>query len=177
MLKHFHLTRRQWIAALKWTIYALMLLLVLIIQDVVLSKQPPFGRSLQPVPVYIVCVCVREGPERGGLFALIASVFWCLSGADYGNLSVALLPIGSILGAVLCRAALTVRFLPTFLCCAAVCLINDSVIFAFKLVLTAVSPDQYYRLLLPGWALSLLSVPVLYFPVKAISRIGGRNDL
>lgn len=151
--------------------------MVLIVQDVIVSKHPPFGIKLQLIPVYIVCVCVREGPERGGLFALIASVFWCLSGADYGNLSVAILPVGAILGAVLCRAVLTVRLFPTFLCCAAVCLINDSVIFVFKLVLTAISPLQYPRVLLPGVGLSLLSVPVLYFAVKAVNRTGGRNDL
>lgn len=177
MLKYFHLTKRQWLGILKWSLYALLFLLVLIIQDVILAKHPPFGIKLKLIPVYIVCVCVREGPERGGLFALLASVFWCLSGADYGNLSVAILPVGSILGAVLCRAVLTVRFLPTFLCCAAVCLVNDSVIFAFKLVLTAISPGQYYKVLLPCVGLSLLSVPVLYFVVKAVSRTGGRNDL
>ncbi len=177
MLKHFHLTRRQWIAVLKWTIYALLFLTVLIVQDVILAKHPPFGLKLRLIPVYIVCVCVREGPEQGGLFALIASVIWCLSGADYGNLSVAILPIGSILGAVLCRAVLTVRFLPTFLCCAAVCLVNESVIFAFKLVLTAISPGQYLRALLPSVGLSLLSVPALYFPVKGVSRTGGRHDV
>ena len=177
MLKHFHLTRRQWMAVVKWTIYALLFLMVLIVQDVIVAKHPPFGIKLKLIPVYIVCVCVREGPEQGGLFALLASVFWCLSGADYGNLSVAILPVGSILGAVLCRAVLTVRFLPTFLCCAAVCLVNDSVIFAFKLVLTAISPAQYHLVLLPCVGLSLLSVPVLYFAVKAVSRTGGRNDL
>ena len=124
MLKHLHITARQWRALLKWTLYCLYFLLTLIVQSVVLAKHPLFGLKLNLIPMLIVCICIREGPERGGLFAVLSSLFWCFSGADYGNLSVAIIPVCAILSAVLCRAVLTVRFVPTLLCCLVTSLIH-----------------------------------------------------
>ena len=177
MLKHFHLTRLQRLAVLRWVLYCLLFLLVLLIEDILLSQLPVFGTKLHPLPLLIICICIREGPERGGLFALLATIFWYLSGADYGNLSVAILPICSIIAAVLCRAVMTVRFVTTLLSCFVISLLNDSVIFAFKMLLSSVSLDQYLPVLLPGVMLSLLAVPLLYLAVKAISRIGVQHEL
>lgn len=177
MLKHLHITARQWKALLKWTLYSLFFLLTLITQTVVLAKHPIFGLKLNLIPLLIVCVCIREGPESGGLYALLTSVFWCLSGADYGNLSVAILPVCAILSAVLCRAVLTVRFVPTLLCCLVTSLIHESVIFALKMLLASVLARYYVSVVLPGVGLSLLALPLLYVLTKAISRTGGRHEL
>lgn len=177
-LKYFHLTRLQWRGILKWTLYSLLGLATLLLQTVVLAQLPVFGAKLAPLPLYIVCVCVREGPEKGGLFALLATLFWCLSGADYGNISVALLPIGSIFAAILCRVVLTQGLLPTALCAFAVSLLNASVIFAFKLILPpTLVVESYWRVLLPGVALSTAFVPIQYPLVRRISRIGVPHEL
>lgn len=176
MFKHFHLTKTQWLGILKWSLYGLLTLLTLLLQTVVLSRTTALRIKPTPLPVLIVCICVREGPERGGVYAIITSLLWCFSGADFGNLSVALLPVGAILSAVLCRAVLTLRFLPTALCAFAVTLLNASVIFVFKLILPpTVALDNYWRLLLPGVAISMLFLPIQYPLVKCISRIGVRD--
>lgn len=177
MLNHLHITARQWKTGLKWTLYAALFLLTMVFQTVILAKHPILGLKLNPVPLLIVCVCVREGPEGGGLFALLASLFWCLSGADYGNLSVAILPAGAILSAVLCRAVLTMRFFPTFLCCLAVSLLHDSVIFALKLLLAAGRPSYYTETILPSVLLSMILMPPVYLLVKAVHKTGGSYDL
>ncbi len=177
MLSHLHITARQWRTALKWTLYAASLLLTMILQTVILAKHPPLGLKLNPVPLLLVCVCVREGPEGGGLFALLSALFWCLSGADYGNLSVAILPVGAILSAVLCRSVLTTRFFPTFLCCLVVSAIHDSVIFCLKLLLAAGSPAYYTAVVLPGILLSMVLMPLIYLLVKAVHKTGGSYDL
>ena len=191
MLRHFHLTKLQWQGILKWSLYALVLLALLLLQTVVLATRPVFGAKLCLVPIAVCCVCIREGPEKGGLFALLASLIWCLSGEDYGNLILAVLPIGSILAAVLCRAVLTDRFFPTALCCLVVSLLTASAVFAFKLILppgasaangwqaktVTVSLDNYWRVLLPGVLISMLSFPPLYGLVKLISRIGVHDAL
>ena len=78
MLDKLYITPRQWLHFLRWALYSLLLLFVAMLQTVVLA-----GRvSICPdfVPIVISCVCLREGPERGGTFALIASLLWCLSG-------------------------------------------------------------------------------------------------
>ena len=178
MLKHFHLTKLQWKSVLKWTLYCLLYLFILVFEDVLLAKLPMFGAKLSPLPLYIVVVCIREGPETGGVFAILGSLFWYLSGVDYGNLSVAVLPICSILAAVLCRAVLTVRLLPTWICCFAIGLLNESLIFLFKLILPPfTAASNYWRILLPGVLLTLPLVPPMYFLVKAIGRIGVQHEL
>ena len=178
MLKYIHLTKRQWQGVLKWSLYGLLTLLTLLLQTSVLAKTPILGTKLAPLPALIVCVCVREGPEKGGLYAILASLFWCFSGADFGNLSVAVIPIGAMLSAVLCRAVLTLRFAPTALCCLGVTLLNAAVIFLFKLILPpAVALENFWRVLLPGVGLSMVFVPVHYALVKLIGRIGVQDAL
>ena len=178
MLKYFHLTKRQWQGVLKWVLYGLLTLLALLGQQVVLAKLPVWGTKLTLLPALIVCVCVREGPEKGGIYAILAALLWCLSGADFGNLSVAVIPIGAMLSAVLCRAVLSLRFLPTALCCLGVTFLNATVIFAFKLILPpAVALENYWRVLLPGVGLSMAFVPLHYGLVAVIGRIGVRDAL
>ena len=85
--------------------------------------------------------------------------------------------VGSVLAAVLCRSAFRQRLLSTALCCFVICLVNDLTIFAFKLLLEKLALENIWRVLLPGTCLTMLAVPPIYFPVKLISRIGGKNDL
>ena len=178
MLKYLHLTKLQWLGILKWSLYGLLTLLVLLMQSVVLSQLPVCGAKLTPLPALIVCVCLREGPDKGGVYAILAALFWCLSGADFGNLSVAVISIGAMLSAVLCRAVLTLRFLPAALCCFAVTLLDASAVFVFKLILPpTVALENYWRILLPGVALSMVFMPIHYALVKLISRIGVRDAL
>ena len=178
MRKYFHLTRRQWLGVLKWSLYGLLTLLVLLLQTVVLAKSPILGAKLAPLPILIVCVCVREGPEKGGIYAILASLFWCFSGADFGNLSVAVIPIGAMLSAVLCRAVLTLRFVPTALCCLAVTLLNAAAVFLFKLILPpTVAIENFWQVLLPGVGLSMVFVPIHYALVRLIGRIGVQDAL
>jgi len=178
VLKHVHLTKSQWLGILKWSLYGLLTLAVLLLQSVVLSQLPVFGVKLAPLPVLIVCVCIWEGSEKGGIYAILATLFWCLSGSDFGNISVAVIPIGAMLSAVLCRAVLTLRFLPAALCCLGVTLVNASAIFVFKLILPpTVAIDSFWRILLPGVFLSMLFMPIHYALVKLISRIGVHDAL
>ena len=178
MFKYIHLTKRQWQGILKWSLYGTLSFLVMLLQSSVLAKTPVLGTKLAPLPALIVCVCVREGPEKGGLYAILASLIWCFSGADYGNLSVAVIPVGAMLSAVLCRAVLTLRFVPTALCCLAVTLLNAAAIFLFKLILPpTVALENFWRVLLPGVGLSMAFVPLHYGLVKLIGRIGVQDAL
>ena len=177
MLKHLHMTARQWKIVLKWALHSLLFLVTLVAQDVILAKHPIFGIKLTVVPLLIVCVCIREGPESGGVFALITSVICCYSGADYGNVSVALLPVCSILAAVFCRRVLTLRFLSTLLCCLLVLLIHETVILGLKVLLTPISPKNLFTVVLPRVGLSLPALLIQYPLAKTIHKTGGSHDL
>ena len=96
MLDKLYITPRQWLHILRWTLYALLFLLAMMVQTVVLGNHPIFGANADFIPVVIVCVCMREGPERGGWFALLTSLFWFLSGAANGSISIAILTIATL---------------------------------------------------------------------------------
>lgn len=177
MLKHVHLTKRQWFGILKWSVYALLFLLSLVFQSVILTRLPLFGAKLSLIPLLLVCICIKEGPEAGGLFVLLAALFWSQSGVDMGNISLLTVTVCSVMSAVLCKTVLANRFLSAAICCFLATLLNDSLVFVFKLILTQIDPSNYLRVLLPGAALSMLLFPLAYLLVKAISKIGGDHGV
>lgn len=177
MLKHFHMTRRQWLAILKWSVYAALLVMTIVIQSAILARTPVFGVKLQLVPILLCCVCVREGPERGGLFVLLGSLFYSQSGVEHGNIMILSLTVLCVLSAVLCSALLVSRFPSVAMCCFFTLLLNEGLLFPLKLVLSGVAPENLWRVLLPCVGLSMLAFPLLYLLVKAISKIGGEHEL
>ena len=72
MLDKLYITPRQWLRILRWTLYAALFLLALLVQTVVFGNRTILGAHPDLVAIVITCVCLREGPERGGTFALIA---------------------------------------------------------------------------------------------------------
>ncbi|MBR6377440.1 MAG: hypothetical protein IKS05_06730, partial [Oscillospiraceae bacterium] len=50
MLKYIHLTKLQWLGILKWSLYGLLTLAVLLLQTVLLSQLPVLGAKLAPLP-------------------------------------------------------------------------------------------------------------------------------
>lgn len=177
MLKHFYLTRRQWFGILKWTVYALLFLLAVVFQSVILSRLPLFGFRLNAIPILLVCVCLREGPEKGGLFVLLASTFWALSGIDMGNLWLLTVTLCAVFSAILCRTVLSDRIVSAAVCCFVSLLLCESLVFVFKLILTEIDPANYLRVLLPSAALSMLTFLPSYLLVKAIAKIGGDHGV
>ena len=102
MLDKLYITPRQWLRILRWTLYAALFLLALLVQTVVFGNRTILGAHPDLVAIVITCVCLREGPERGGTFALIASLVWCLSGIDQGSVCLLVLTVLPVLGSILC---------------------------------------------------------------------------
>ena len=109
MFQHFHLTRRQWFGILKWSVYVLVFLLTVVTQSAILSRLRPFGLKFSVVPILLVCICLREGPEKGGLFVLLGATFYALSGVDMGNVSLLVVTVCAVLSAFLCQTVLADR--------------------------------------------------------------------
>ena len=172
MLDKLYITPRQWLHILRWTLYSLLLLLALMVQTVVLGNRTVFGLHPVFVPLVITCVCLREGPERGGTFALLASLFWHLSGADMGSVSILVLTVVPLLGSLLCRKILANRFLPCLLFCLLTLFTDQSLIFLLKYFLDGLPGAYYTEQLLPCVLVSLCAQPLIYLLVKWIARIG-----
>lgn len=172
MLDKLYITPKQWLHILRWTMYALLFLLAMMVQTVVLGDRPIFGAKADFVTVVIVCVCLREGPERGGLFALLSSLFWFLSGADYGSISIAILTVLPVLGSIVCRSVLNNRFMPCLLITMLTLLVQHSIIFLLKFLLNGLEPMLFVQKLIPCVLVSLIAQPIVYLLVKKINQIG-----
>ena len=176
MLDKLYITPRQWLHILRWTLYFLLFLLAMMIQTVVLGNRPIFGGNPDFISVVIVCVCLREEPEQGGLFALLTSLFWCLSGADGGSISIAVLTILPVLGSILCRSVLNNRFLPNLLITAVTLLALHSAVFGMRCFFDGMKASLFAEKLLPSLGVSILAQPPVYWLVKQIHRIGEKYE-
>ncbi len=172
MLDKLYITPKQWLHILRWCLYSLLFLAAILAQTVVFGNHTVLGVHPTFVPVVITCVCLREGPERGGLFALLASVFWCLTGADFGEVSIVVLTCVPLLGCVLARALISRPFLPCLVLSFLTLLIEQSGIFLFKSFSGGLEGSLYVTQLLPCVFVSLLAQPLTYYLVKHIERIG-----
>lgn len=175
MHQHLHLTKLQWLGILKWTLYAVLFLFLLLTEGVLCAQYPLFGLKLNFLPILLVCVCVREGTEKGGLYCLLTSTVMCLSKSDFGSLSVAVLTVLCILSAALCRSVLANGLWPVALCSFAVTFINEAAIVLLRSVLERTAISNLWRVALPACLLSMLLCPLLYFTVRAIGKIGGNH--
>lgn len=173
MLDKLYITPKQWLRILRWGLYSLLFLLAMLTESSVFGRHALLGVCPQLVGVVVVCVCFREGPERGGLFALLATLFWCLSGASYGSLNIAVFTILPVAGTLFTRNTLMNRFVPCLLTALSALAAQQLVIFAIGYFLNDVSLLYFFVELLPCIAVSLLFQPPVYWLASRICRIGG----
>lgn len=98
-VKTLKITRAQWDTLFKWGGFALLLILLLVIQDVFLSQVRIFGATTDLVAAAILLITVTAGINDGSLFVLIASLLFYFSGSAPGPYAVATL---SVLGIGAC---------------------------------------------------------------------------
>jgi len=73
LLKWLYLTKLQRLQILKWTLYAVSCIFLLVVQDVIMCRLTIFGGTTDLCVSAILLICVLEGTETGSIFALIAS--------------------------------------------------------------------------------------------------------
>ena len=96
-LNKLQLTRLQRKQALKWSLYALVLLILSVVQDVILCRVRFFGGTTDLVPCGIFLICILEGTDRGCIFALVASTLFLLSGVSPGPHVLVLITVLAVL--------------------------------------------------------------------------------
>ena len=97
ILKQLYLTRLQRKQLLKWGSYTALCILLLVIQDVMLSQVRFSGATTDLAVCIIFLISLYEGTENGSLFALIASLVYLFSGNSPGAQCVILLTGGAVL--------------------------------------------------------------------------------
>lgn len=102
----FHVTQLQKQRMLKWTLYVLTGILLLTIQDVIMSRVSIFGATTDLPVVYILLITVIEGVDVGSLFVLFASTIYYFSGSAPGPYCIGLLCAVGIIATLLRQAYL-----------------------------------------------------------------------
>lgn len=171
-LSKLYLTALQRKALLKWTLYALLLLVLSVVQDVILCRFRLFGATTELVPCGIFLICVIVGTEQGSLFALISSLLYLFSGTAPGPYSMVFITALSIGICILRQGYLQKGFPAAMLCTALAMLLYELLNFAFGLFLGVTLPGRFGSFCITA-GLSLIAAPILYPLILSIGSIGG----
>ena len=173
-LKTRRLTRLQKLRLLKWVLYALIVILCLVIQDVIMSQLRLFGATTDLAVGAILLITVIEGTDVGSLFVLIASMLYWFSGSAPTPLCIALLTFFGV-GATMFRQMFWHRSRGTLTLCACLALTA----YELGLFVTGIMQGLTYFGRLPSFLLTsaytcLVMIP-LYTLVNKTGLIGGNT--
>ena len=168
----FHVTQLQKQRMLKWTLYVLTGILLLTIQDVIMSRVSIFGATTDLPAVYILLITVIEGVEVGSLFVLFSSTIFYFSGSAPGPYCIGLLCAVGII-ATLLRQAYLRRTKASIVICAGIALtIYEMGLFVVGIGLGLTRWGRVFSFLITaGYSFGVM---VLLYPlINKIGLIGG----
>ena len=173
-LKTQRLTQLQRQRLLKWTLYVLIIVACLVIQDVIMSQLRLFGATTDLAVGAILLITVIEGTDVGSVFVLFASALYWFSGSAPTPICIALLTFFGI-GTTMFRQLFWHRSRGTLTLCACLAL----TLYELGLFVTGLSQGLTYwgRLhsyLLTSIYTSLIMIP-LYSLVCKTGLIGGNT--
>jgi len=173
-LKKLYLTEVQRNTFFKWGGYALTIILLLTIQDVIMSRFSIFGGTTDLAVCAILLITVIEGIETGSLFVLIASSLYYFSGSSPGPISIALLSILGI-GACMFRQMYWHRSRGSIVLCSGIALM----LYEMGTYVSGVAQgltrwDRISNFAVTGLLSFLILIP-LYSLINKIGLIGGNT--
>ena len=174
LFNKLYLTPKQRLSILRWVLYGVILIVLSVIQDVVLCKAHILGATTDLVPCAIVLICVQLGAERSAVFSLIAALLYQFSGSAPGYYVIAMIPILSILAAIIRKSLFRKSLSSTLLCACVAVMLYEMGVFGFGLLFQNTTLVRLTRFLLTG-GLSFLSYPILYPLTAAIEKIGEKT--
>lgn len=174
LLNKLYLTKQQRKVLLKWFLYAMSLLVLSLLQDVVLCRFRFLGATTELVPAGIFLICILVGTEQGCVFALISSMFYLFSGTAAGPHAMVFITALSVGICILRQWLLQKSFSSAFICVILAMVLYELLIFLVALFLGNTYPERFVGFAITA-GLSLLAVPILYPIFVAISSIGGES--
>lgn len=172
ILNKLYLTKRQRQSILKWSLYAVLLIVLSVLQDVILCRMHIWGATTELVPCGILMICLAEDMEKGSVFSLIASCLYLFSGSAAGYHTILLLTFLCVYLTYFRQSYLRKGFGATMLCTAAGVMVYELAVF---FVCIFFGQTRFSRIGVPvaTGLLTLVSAPVLYPMIRGISTIGG----
>lgn len=170
--KLFHLTGKQRTEILRWSLYSLVCLFLLIVQDTIMARFHFFGGTTDLVVCALLLITVVEGTDRGSVFVLLGSLVYFFSGSAPGAFAVALLTIFGIAAAMF-RQLYWHRNERSILLCVSIALMGYELsVFGAGLFLELTHFGRLGAFLMTGILSCVLLLP-LYPLIDRIGRIGG----
>lgn len=169
-----YLTKKQRISILKWLLYALVLLVMSLLQDVILCKLDIFGATTDLVPCAIFLTCMLLGTQSGCVYALVAACLFQFSGSGPGYHAIAIITILCVAGAIFRQSFLRKGFGSCLLCAGGCHILYELTVFFAGLILGQTILARIGVALFTG-ILSLMCIPVLYPILRSIEKIGGET--
>ncbi len=172
--KTSRLTRMQRLRLLKWVLYALVIIVSLVVQDVVMSQISILGGTTDLAVAVILLITIIEGTDAGSLFVVIASTLYYFSGSAPGAYCIGLMSGLGIL-AVMFRQLYWHRSKGSILLCTAIALMGYEIgLFAVGLFEELTLWNYLDAFLLTG-IYSCVTLLAFYPLIYKIGQIGGNT--
>ena len=166
------MTRLQRLTILKWATFAMTGILMLVIQDVIMS-QTRFSGATTDLPVaFILLVGIYEGLENGSVFTLVSSLFYWFSGSAPTPICVAVLCILVILIGLFRQLYWHRSFGSIAMCVSIAIMLYEMILFVIGLMSGLTILPRASVFALTGGITCITMLP-MYPLVRVISKIGG----
>ena len=170
--KLFHTTQLQRLRLAKWGLYILTLILLLTVQDVILSRFRFFGATTDLAVCGILLMTVIEGVDVGSLFVLIASTLYYFSGSAPGPYCIALLSFIGIAATLIRQAWLRRTKLSIVFSAGAALTLYELGLYIVGMALGLTRWDRIFSFLLTAAYSWAVMIP-LYSLINKIGHSGG----
>ncbi len=174
ILSRLYVTPRQRQLLLKWVLFALFLLLMSLLQDVVLCRLRIRGATTDLVSAAILLLCIMLSTDTCAFFALASSLLYYFSGMAAGPYSIIYLTGIGIFMNILRYSYLRKGFVSTMLCAGLGLLVYEMLVFVTGLFLAHTTADRLASFGITA-GLSIAAMPVMYPVFLSISKIGGES--
>lgn len=173
-LKRLYMTRQQRMTLLKWAVFSMTGIALLLIQDVIMSRIHISGATTDLPIAFILLVGIYEGLENGSVFALAASLFYWFSGSAPGPYSIALLCVLTVFVGLFRHVFWNRSFGSIGLCVMISIMLYEMLLFVIGLFMGRTILDRAGVFALTG-AFTCITMLPMYPLVRAISKIGGES--
>jgi len=172
--KLLHFTHQQWTEFLRWLLYTGMCLLMLLLQDVLMSRLAVMGATTDLVPAIILLIAVMENSEVGSLFALISGILYFFSGSAPLAYCVIFLTVFGMFFSLLRQQYLHRSIGTVVVCAGGAVIVYELALWSIGLFLGLTRFDRLGKFFLTGMYSTAAMVP-LYWVLNKIGTMGGRQ--
>ncbi|MBQ2296938.1 MAG: hypothetical protein II255_00575 [Ruminiclostridium sp.] len=170
--KLLHLTALQRRQVLQWSLYGLLLVALLVLQDVIMSRVTIGGATTDLVPMAILLITVISDVYAGSLFAIIASTVYEFTGSAPGPYVVAFITVLGIAAAFFRQSFWRRGFRSHCICAGLALLVYELAVYGTGLFL-GLTYFSRIGVFVTTWALSFAVMLALYPLIRKIQKIGG----